>query len=367
MTLAINEREKLRRILDLSDRLGSLRKQLRDGASPPRDFGKEIRAIAGSVVSIGLPGTLGRLASENRLGPQETLILLLLLNRRIEVGESSLTGREILATIFPSSYGILSGTALLRRDAHLLASGAVEAVAMAGVDILESSFSISDGLFRMIELDASPVPGGPEEPGPYENHWEHLADLARLTTLMLQRSNALFDVDPYGTRVPEGPEAANLLERRTNQLTAIIRFRLDRTPEVEDFPIIRLARTRKLSRDEQLVIAVLLAQESFFGSPGLEAVDCVKMLCRTPEEVLRKRSILSPGGRLRAEGLVEIEDSLDDRELTGDLYLPSWVVSELLGEERNTLRPIGPDTRLDFHEYLSGLGDSEQFYRDLDG
>ena len=115
MTLAVKEREKLRKILDLSDRLGELRLRVReDGtAIPTTDLGEEVRNIAGSVVTIGLPGALGTLAAEHRFAPQETLILLLLLNRRIEAGESTLTGREVLSTLFPSSYGILSGAALL--------------------------------------------------------------------------------------------------------------------------------------------------------------------------------------------------------------------------------------------------------------
>ena len=146
LTLAVKEREKLRKILDLSDRLGELRLRVReDGTSiPTTDLGEEVRSIAGSVVTIGLPGALGALAGEHRFAPQETLILLLLLNRRIEAGESTLTGRELLSTLFPSSYGILSGAALLRPESALRTSGAIVICPAGASDLLEASFAVSD-------------------------------------------------------------------------------------------------------------------------------------------------------------------------------------------------------------------------------
>ena len=370
MKLALKDRMKLRKILDLSDRLGSLERKVREGqgrADPGDDLLKEIHSISGSVASIGLPGSLGRLAEEHRLGPQEVLALLLLLNRRLRSGQGSLTGREILSTIFPTAFGILSGVSLLAAGAPLRASGALEIVEPETDDLLEAAFGISEGFFRRVEEDVNPRSGDADDEVPYASHWEHLADLGRLSGVLLRRANAIFDVDVFGSRAFDEAEPVAILDRRTRVLANRIRRRIEATPDAERFPLVKLARGLKLSEDEQLILVALLIQECYYGNPGLEAVDCVKMVCRGPEDLLRKRRLLAEDGRLRREDLIELEDPVDDRELTAELCLPRWLVTLLLGENRAAGQdPIGPDTRLEFHEYLKGLGDSDQFFRDLE-
>ncbi len=373
MALEVRDREKLRKILDLSDRLGELRQRVReDGSSvKPADLGEEVRDIAGSVVTIGLPGALGILASGHKLSPQETLILLLLLNRRIEAGESTLTGREVLATLFPSSYGILSGAALFRPEAPLQSSGAIVICPAGATDLLEASYAVSDELFRSVERDARPTSDLSDDACPYGNHQEHLADMARLTGLLLQRAGSVFDLDPYPIRLFESTVSPALVDRQAEALRNRIAERLSATPEADGFPIADLRRRLRLTEDEELILVALLAQECFAGSGGLDAVDCVKMVSRTPEEVLRKRSLLSPEATLRREKLVEprIENwsEEDGPDLASGLTIAPWVVSHLLAEGEGSDRtPIDPDTRLEFHEYLRDLDDSDRFYSDLE-
>ena len=64
--------------------------------------------------------------------------------------------------------------------------------------------------------------------------------------------------------------------------------------------------------------------------------------------------------------LVEVRDLGDGPDLANGVVISPWVVSGLLGEseERDTT-PIGPDTRLEFHEYLRDLDDSDRFFNDL--
>ena len=372
LTLAVKDREKLRKILDLSDRLGELRQRVREDGSaiPARDLGEEVSSIAGSVVTIGLPGALGTLAAEHKLSPQETLILLLLLNRRIEAGESTLTGREVLSTLFPSSYGILAGTALMRPEAPLRSSGAVVICPAGASDLLEESFAVSDELFRSVERDARPQCDAADEDLPYKSHQEHLADLARLSGLLLQRASAVFDIDPYPVRLFESTVSPTRVDRQAAALRSAIAQRLKATPEADEFPISGLSRRLKLTEDEELILAALLAQECFSGSGGLDAVDCVKMVSRTPEEVLVKRSLLSPEATLRREKLIEVRggnwEEGDGPDLGSGVLIAPWVVSHLLMQdgERDTT-PIGPDTRLEFHEYLRDLDDSDRFFNDL--
>jgi hypothetical protein len=369
LALALHDRERLKKILDLSDRLGNLRSRFQDGGTPKgrEELVREVRSISGRVATIGLPGALGKAAEKHHLGPHEVCVLLLLLNRRLDPALGPLSGRDILATLFPSAFGILSGVSLLEDGSPLRESGALEIIQPEPEDLLEAGFEISDGLFRAIENDVSPARGRRRLRKPYENHWEHLADLGRLSSLMIRRSNAIFDVDAYGSRAFDDDEPASILHRRAEALAQEVESRLAATPAAEDFPLVRLARRLKLGEDEQLILVALLVQECYYGNPGLEAVDCVKMLCTGPEELLRKRKLLDAGGTLRREGLIELDEPVGEREMTADLALPRWVAAQMLGERDRDRDPIDPDTRLEFHEYLKGLGDSEQFYRDLDG
>ena len=125
MALGLKERERLKKILDLSDRLGSLRRRVREDANPAdrKSLREEVISIAGSVVTTGLPGALGRLSTESSFEPRDLMVLLMLLNRRFESAEGTLSGREILGTLFPSTYGVLAGASVLGREAPLLASG----------------------------------------------------------------------------------------------------------------------------------------------------------------------------------------------------------------------------------------------------
>lgn len=368
MAQTIHDRERLKRILDLSDRLGTLRRRVREAGSTlsSRDLTQEIRSIAGSVVSIGLPGSLGRLQKEHRLSPQEVMVLLILLNHRIEPGDSSLTGRDVLSTLYPSTFGILSGASLLAPDAALRSSGAVEVVED-DVDLLEARFGLSDVLFRAIEEDVNPRAASARQAHAYRSHYEHLADLARLTSLLLRRAIGRFDADPWGNRMVEEQESPGHLDRRSRILARRIRERLDKTPDGREFPIVALATRLHLTEDEQLILVVLLVQECFYGNPGLEAVECLKMVSQTPEQLLRKRMLLAPRGNLRQHNLVELADPVDEKEITAELVLPNWLSSFLLGEPPGSIRgPIGADVRIAFHEYLKALEDSDRFFRDLD-
>jgi hypothetical protein len=364
----MNDRERLRRILDLSDRLGRLRSRVSTAAGvASRDLRDEVRSIAGSVVTIGLPGTLGDIAKRHRLEPHQILIVLMLLSRRLEPGSGSLCGREILSTLFPSAFDMLAGVRLLVPDSALLVSGAVQAVPPGGPDVLDTEFELSDAAFRAVERDVNPPAGGAlGEVVPYRNHFEHLAEIGRLTALLLRRSGVLFELDAYGSRAYDEPESVTQIERSARALRARIAERLICTPDAVQFPLCRLAARMRLSDAEQEILVVLLLQESYYGNAGLEAVECVKMVSCDSEQLLRNRRLLGPEGRLRREGLVQLDEAVNEKELTGGLSLPRWVSAYLLGEDIGEERPIGPDTRLDFHEYLKRLDDSEQFFRDLD-
>ena len=368
MKLTIHDRERLKRILDLSDRLGRLRRRMRDSEHLPTttELKDEVRSIAGSVVSIGLPGVLGRLADERHLSPQEVMVLLMLLNRRIE-GGSPLNGREVLTLLFPSAFGVLTSAAMLTPESPLRACGAITAVEPESDDPLETRYRLGDDLFRAIQRDASPRPDAERQVPPYRNHFDHLAEIGRLTSLLFRRANAIFEVDPFGHHAFEEPETPETLDRRAAGLAERITARLAATENSAGFPFIELVRRLKLTADEQLVVVALLVQDCLYGNPGIEAVDLVRMISRDEAEVLRKRGLLEAGGRLRREGIIEASPAEGDLDLPEDLTLSDAVVAKLLGDRgREGDGAIGTDLRLEFHEYLKGLDDSGRFFRDLE-
>ncbi len=368
MNLTLHDRERLRRLLDLSDRLGRLRRRLREGSSAPTtgEVSEEVREIAGSIAAIGLPGVLGRLAADHHLSPPEVLVLLLLLNRRIEGGSNPLSGREILTLLFPTAFGVLSGAALLTPDGALRVCGAVVAEDADAEDALEAKFRLGDDLFRAIEQDASPRPERDRKSRPYGSPYEHLADLGRVVGLLHRRANALFEVDPFGHHAFEEAESPAFLQRRAAALLERVRERLARTEGAGEYPLVRLCRRHRLSEDEALVLVALLLQECYYGAPGLEAVELTRMVSRSEEDLLRKRALFEPAGTLRREGLVEVVESPDERDPTPELTLSRAACGALLGgAEGKGADPIDADLRLEFHEYLKHLSDSDRFFRDL--
>ena len=92
----------------------------------------------------------------------------------------------------------------------------------------------------------------------------------------------------------------------------------------------------------------------------MDAVDLVKLVSESEEQLLKNREILRP---LSQAGLLRLEGAYANKDLTADASLPSEVVAALLGETE----AIDSDHRLDFHAYLQQLESSDSFFEDMDG
>jgi hypothetical protein len=369
-------RAHLERLLALGDRLGRLQRAIDDEMSGRRPEGSARERLRRAleqeaedgVLDLPLPGTLGRLERRRRFSREEVLTLLLLLSRRVQWGDDGLSGREILEVVFDSSFGILDGCEVLEEGATLRSCGAVSAVeGTESSDVLDTWFVLSERCFRAVRKDlgrGSRKRGARKVPvRPYRDHREHLMDLARLTGWYQRRAMRLFGPPPD---MEDGRPLLESVERlldRVREVEEYIDRRLTATDEAATFPILRLARDNSFSREEMMVLAVLLFQEVYTGTSFLPVVDLVKALANNEEELIEKRALFRRDGALVRSGLVLVEDEPLDRDFSSEAMIPSWVVDELLGSSGKP--GITSEARRDFAAYLSRLKDSGQFFRDL--
>jgi hypothetical protein len=367
--------EGLKKVLDVADRLGRLRQRLSEKGDADGRAGRTVRAESRRVVhevntdleSGAVPGALAKLHRRHRFDDDQLTILLLLLQRRIQEAGRSLTGRELLSFLHESSYDRLRGLRHLAPDGPLRRSGIVEVDASGSQDLLDAQVRIAENVFRAIERDVTPEirksRSRSESRGtkPYGDHREHLLDLARLSRLYQRRARRVFESEEPDETLNRS--AVRRLQRDIRRLRGRIEARLALTAGSEQFPVERVAREHRLDEDEALVLVTLLFQEIYAGSSYIEPIELVKMISRSDLDLMDRRRLFAPDGRLLRSGLVKMND--EDGELLrlgGEAYLPPETVEMLLAGP-SPVGPIDADVRLEWHEYLDGLEDSDEFFR----
>jgi len=111
---------------------------------------------------------------------------------------------------------------------------------------------------------------------------------------------------------------------------------------------------------------ILLFQELIEGNAYVSAVDLLKLLAGSEEDILKKRRFFSKRNSLIKNRLIVLEDTVNGKELTGEVFMPDWVADLMTLGRTGSEEGIDTDARLDFHKYLEGLDSSEDFFDDLD-
>jgi hypothetical protein len=366
----------LERVLDVADRLGRLRQRLCEPTIGDRRAGRSVRAESRRVVRAVttdlengiVPGTLGRLHRQHHFDDEQVTIVLLLLQRRIHEARRTLTGREILSFLHESSFDRLRGLRHLAPDGLLRRIGVLEVDALsAGADLLDAEIRLSESVFRAIEHDVTPeIRSAAEqrsaEPRVYADHREHLLDMARLSRLYQRRAARVFESEEPDETVSRS--AVEHLEKEITRLRGLIRVRLDMTPGGDRYPLERLRVRHRLDEAELLVLVTLLFQEIYAGASHIETIELVKMISGSDLELMSRRLLLAPDGRLVRSGLVALVEDENETAPGGDAYLPHELVRLLLTGPAPA-GPIDADVRLQWHEYLEGLESTEEFFREL--
>lgn len=378
------DRMLLKRLLDLADELGRLRRDQRELSLEPSertalarrararvgDVGKLVKQLAGS-------GPLQLLVKRYRLGKEHVLVMLELLKRRLSHDDTSLKGRELLGIVCDSSFGLLEGVRLLAPDSRLVAAGVV-VPELQGADgdpeLLDLRYRLSDRAFRILLRALRPrrerggEGAGPDlSTRPYKSHLEHLTDVRRLARLFQKRAAKLFHAD-YTDELDDNelPDSLTLLQRQIPRTIALIAARLAATPNAERFPLVKLRDELRLEIEHQVILVALIFQELTQGTPYLDAADLLKLVAKSEEDLIRRRKLFAKKSPLVRHGLVEIEEIVLDKELSGEVYVPNAVVDRVLGPARATEGArIDEASKDEFKKFLREIDDSDDFFKRL--
>ncbi|MEZ6196292.1 MAG: hypothetical protein R3F20_11300 [Planctomycetota bacterium] len=327
-----------------------------------RDF---LRLAAGPI-----PAPLARAARGEEtleLDPEERLLAMLLLNRRIRDGEVGISGRDLLWIAHDNAFDVLAALPRLEPGGTLFRRGLIQSwVGDAGPE--------ADGLDRYVSFSAEAwerltgAEGEPteEEIFPFVDDADFFLAVRDLVVAHQRRAARLFAEGVWREIHGEPEETPTELEEEIERIRGEIAARFELTPEGGDLALVAFKRDLALGGPELLVVAALLVQEALVGDPALPALDLVRLVSGSERELLRKRALLSSRNPLLAGGTLELEDGPAAKCLTGTAWLADWVVERLLDARFPDAGRIASDEKIEFHRYLSRLDDSEDFYRKLD-
>jgi len=379
-----HDRVLLKRLLDLADEIGNIRRSQRELALAPADHATLTRQARERMLHVSRllkefegSGPLQLLLRRYKLGKDHVLLMLELLKRRLSSDDTSMKGRELLGVLFDNSFAMLEGVRLLAPESRLLAAGVI-VPELQGADgdaeLLDLRYRLSDRAFRILlralrpkrerSADGSKVEAGPRA---YRNHLEHLTDMRRLARLFQKRAAKLFHFE-YTDELDDDtlPESITLLNRQIPRFQECVQARLAATANGARFPLVRMQKELGLEVEHIVILVTLVFQELTQGTPYVDAADLLKLVARNEEDLIRRRKLFAQGALLVKHGLVELEEVVLDKELSGEVYVPNEVVDRILGPGRaSDNAKIDEESKSQFKKFLSEIDDSEDFFKRL--
>lgn len=373
------ERSVVKKLLDHYDQLGLLRERLAAEnveASESRKLRvqsrQQIDAIGHDLRELPEQSTLGALFKRYKLNKFQFVVLFALLRRRLTADNPYLKGRELLSLLFDSSYDILRGCAFLEPTGALQSAGLIVPDLREKEEddeLLETPFKLSDRVFRLVRhsfVDHKPALLNPPQKkvGPYRSNVQYVLDWRRLALLYRKRASKVFQFDYWDDIGLGTAESVTALSQQIARFRERMHEAEAQTKKLDEFPFHTMKAEYGLDEEERITLVTLLFQELTEGSAFLDAVDLLKLISTSEEELVRKRRFFSKRSALIKANLVALEEMVNDKELTAEVYLPNWVIDRMLGKDGRSA--IDADSRLDFHDYLKNLDSSEEFFEDLD-
>lgn len=370
---------RVEKLLNLCDDLQRITSRMRD-PELGRDQRSKLRVqsrhkvarLTRDLRAYRFRGPLAEIMRQYRLSPQHFLVLAHLLHRHLRSEEPAVQGRVLLSAVFETSFAVLTGLALLRNESPLRASGLVlvDDEEEHPDDLLEARFKISEDAvngFRDEVVGFVPEDLRRSTNDRYHSNREVLIDLRILHNLYKERSERVFHSDRWDRlhNTPLSPGRG--LTRRIDVMWRRVRKKLDLSEAKSTFPAVCFMLDHMLGEAEMVIIVHLLFKELYEGNAYADAAELVRLVSADEAQLIDNRRFMAPTGTLRRREIVEVEPMLEGRELTGEVHLADWVVNSMFGPPANLPeREIAPDEKLEWHQYLQGLRESDRFFRDLD-
>lgn len=368
----------LRKLLALCDDLQRLRTRLcdpelrRDTRSRLRRQARtKTQQLAADLSAYRFRGPLGHALRETKLESSHFLILAVLLQRHLRADTPALEGRALLAMVFEGSFDVLAGIDLLHENGALRSSGLIvlDEDDEFTDDVLDARFRISEEALVAFQEEISGLvvedQSRTTRSGGYANNRDFLVDLRILHNLCKHRSERVFQIDRWDRIRLGNVDPGRSLTRRIERYWNRIQERIKHSDPEAALPAIRFCRDHNLSRNEIVVIVHLLFKELYEGNAYADAAELIRLVSENEHDLIRNRSLIVEGGRLRKSEMILIETMIENRELTGEVHLADWVVNFLFGSTGSDIA-IRADEQLDWHLYLKKIGDTGTFYRDLE-
>jgi hypothetical protein len=308
------------------------------------------------------------LASATQLRGDDLIILVALFLRRLRRPQPTTQGRELLEVV--ATRGDLAGRAkALHPEAALIRAGIVLTDAFQPEHVFDAGFRLNDDVFKLLYrayhgMLFDPSSSETPRPTPFASWSDHLLAYRSLVELAKRRAARLFPQSAWAEAFSEEERAPEELQRLFDLQAELLRARETATPDSVRLPLLAVRRDFGLSADDELIMTALLLQELYSSHATLELGELLRLIARDEADLLGRRGVVGPLGKLREAGLLVAEGEAEGKDLLASAWLPPWLSERLLGAG-STPRAIGADERSKFHDYLQTLNGSEDFYRRL--
>jgi len=379
MTLR-KEQALLKYLLSRYDQIEKLLRRLEEGAldsaeeeTARRDIGKRINEIGRKLKQTDCRSPLFELIDKYDLNRFQVVIMLALLRRRLSSENPFLSGRELLRIPFDESFDLLKGIPYISETSKLISSGIIapDQAAKPADDVLDARFRLTERVYNLIvgmftdDRDFAPIKLKKETTA-YRNNLSYLIDLRKQSLLFRKRATKIFNMD-YWDEIGVGvAESVTAINRQVHALRENIDKKLAKTANKTMLHSLIFSESYSLNEDELVILVTLFFQELTEGSAYVNAVDLLKLISQNEEDLVRKRRFFSKRNTLIKNQLIVLEDTVNGKELTGEVFMPNWAIDLMLTGRATGDGAIDTDARLDFHNYLKNLDSSEDFFDNLD-
>ncbi len=303
----------------------------------------------------------------------QIVIMLALLRRRLSSDNPFLSGRDLLQIPFDDSFDLLKAIPYIGETSVLVSAGIIapDQGAKPAGDALDTRYRLTERIYNLIvgmfteEEGIAPIKLKKETTA-YRNNLSYLIDLRKLSLLFRKRATKVFNMD-YWDEIGVGvAESVSTINRQVQALRENIDKKLDQTTNKKMLHTLMFSESYSLGEDELVILVTLFFQELTEGSAYVNAVDLLKLVAQNEEDLVKKRRFFSKRNTLIKNQLIVLEDTVNGKELTGEVFMPNWAVDLMLTGRSTGDGMIDTDARLDFHNYLKNLDSSEDFFDNLD-